>query len=193
MNSTLRKRPETLLQIIDNYGCITFPQASVICGGDDKAKADLSHLILIHCIHERNGFYVPVREPKVDREMIGCLWVAIEKLRNEDGSIDSDALKTSFTNMPVQICLIKKDTFYNIVAITETNIASKMSYLKDKFQKNYSSPEKAVGQEYIFVVSDLDVVKQIAEFAPNMPNRIAYIEGDVMQIPKVRYLAPKKM
>jgi hypothetical protein len=34
------------------------------------------------------------------------------------------------------------------------------------------SADKAGNQEYIFVVRNMGVVKQIAEFNPNMPNKI---------------------
>lgn len=192
MGRELSKRAETLLQLIDNYGSITLSQAAVACGSEEAARTDLSHLIRIKCVHEREGLYVPVRDPKPDVLMACSLWVAIDKVKAEDGSIDRDALATSFTNLPVHICLIMKDNFYNIVTISNSNIASTMAYLKDKFSKNYSDPGKAKGQEYIFVVRDTDTIKQIAEYMPNMPNRIALLEGDVFKTPRIRYLSPKK-
>ena len=193
MSSNLKKTAETLLQLIDNYGCLSLSQAAVICGGDEEAaRRNLSHLILIHCIHERNGLYVPVVNPKTDFLMISSLWVAINKCTNDDGTIDMEALTTSFPGSQVNICLVMKDKFYNIVMLTKDNISSTLPFLMDRFEKNYKTAEKAKGQEYIFVVRDMLTIKQIAEFNPNMPNRIALIEGDILSTPTIRYLSPKK-
>ena len=193
MRRELHETADTLLQVINNYGCLTLAQATVLCNGDrDKAYRNLSHLILLHCIHEKDGLYVPFKDPKPDFNTIDSLWVAMDKCKKEDGTLDKDTIKISFPNAPVNICLIKEDIFYNIVALNENNIASTLPFLMDKFTKNYGTKEKASGQEYIFVVRSMDVVKQIAEFNPNMPNKLAFVDGEITGDVNIRYMSPKK-
>lgn len=189
----LNEFDEMLAQLISDFGCLTLKQCTVLCKGDeDAAKRKLSFLILMHLVHERDGLYVPFKGPKVDSITIDSLWVAFDKVKSDTGEYDIDALKTAFPNNPVNVCLVKKDMFYNIVTITEDNIASTMPYLIDRFNKNYTSPEKVTGQEYVFVIRDTGIIKQITSFSPSMPNRIALLEGDVLDIPRIRYLSPKK-
>ena len=47
-------------------------------------------------------------------------------------------------------------------------------------------------QDYIFVVRSMDVVKQIVEFNPNMPNKIAFVDGEITGDVNIRYMSPKK-
>ena len=193
MRSELNKTAETLLQVINNYGCITTAQATALCDDDeDKAQRNLSHLILLHCIHETNGFYVPVKDPKPESNTVDALWVAFDKAKDEDGVINKETLLMSFPNNPVNVCLIQADKFYNIVTLSEINITSTLPFLMEKFTKNYKTAENAGNQEYIFVVRSMEIVRRIAEFAPNMPNKIAMLEGDIKGKVTIRYMSPKK-
>ncbi len=193
MAITLTESAETILQLINTYGCMTLAQATELCDGDEeKAKRELSHLILINCAKEHDGIYVPVKDPKIDTRIIDAMWVAMDYSKDNDGKIDQEALKTSFPNNPVQISLILKNRFCNIVSLSQENLSSTLPFIMEKFAQSYPQAEKARGLEYIFAVRDMGTIKEIAEYAPAMKNRIALIEGDVLDKVSIRYLSPKK-
>ena len=192
MVTELSQTAQIILKLIDDYGCLTLQQAADLCGGDeDNAKRQLSHLIYINAIKERDGLYGPFKNPKFDTTLIDCLWVAFDKATHENGEKDREALMSAFPNNPVQVCLIQKDKYYNIVGINETNISSTLPFLIERFDHYYSSVKNIGRQEYIFVVRDMNIISLIGEYAPKMPNKIALIEGDVLSKVKIRYLSPK--
>lgn len=132
---------------------------------------------------------------KMDWEMIDCIWVAADKAKNEDGTYELDALTNSFSNKPVNIVMnCRKDNItYNIVALTEGNIDSKMPFIIERFKSEHKGRDikNIKNIQYIFVIKDKALIPEIAAYEPPMQNKIALLTSDENGVKNVRYLSKK--
>lgn len=183
MNELLSPAAETMVYLLGNFGCMSKAQAKAIF--EDRAQRIASALVLKNIIKEKEEIYVPVHTPKPDKLMIDCLWVALNKVKKEDGTYDTEPLRFATQNKPVLIGLIANNMFYNIVGITQDNIYSTLTFLNDRYSKNQKAED---GMEYILVVRNEDLIDQILEIEPSIPYRIVLLDGDGEFGPKVKYL-----
>ena len=187
MSRELSNQAELIKTVVSNFGCLSITQAEKMLGGGDMAKKHISFLILKNYLRTNEKVMYPAHNAKIDSLMLDCLWVAISRATDKDGNFDSESLMQAFQNSPVQVSMIYKNVFYNIVGITDGNAGSVIPFLIDRFRKSNPSGKKD-GIEYVFVVRSEDVIDQILEFEIDLPYRIALITGDNTETPKVKYL-----
>ena len=196
--SKLAPNAQKALNIISAFGCISNDQLTEILqkDSDRPVKPIISFLTRDRYAVFKNDILFPFpAKNKIDWELIDCIWVAIDKSRNDDGTYDTDSLANSFSNSPVSIVMnsSKDNITYNILEITEGNIDSKMPFIIERFKKEHRGMDikKIKNIQYIFVVKEQNIIPLIAEYELPMPNKIALLSEDQNTVKKVRYLSKK--
>ncbi len=191
MSRALTDQAELINTVVSNFGCMTVTQAEKLLG-EEIAKKNISFLILKNYIrtNDDNTVLYTTNKPKVDTNMLDCLWVAIGRATDKDGNFNRESLMEAFQYNPTQISMIYNNMLYYITAVTEANAGSVIPFLIDRFKKNNPSG-KSDGLEYIFVVRSEDLIDYILDFGIELPFRIVLIEGNTTENPKVRYLKTK--
>ena len=189
---------ETIVKLVGTFGCIEDKQLEVMMESPDypKLKRNLSFLSHNRFIALKDNIVFPFpAKNKLDWELIDCIWVAMDKAKKSDGTYMFDDLINSFSNRPVSIVMInsEENVTYNIVGITEGNIDSTLPFIIERFKSDHKGNDikKIKNIQYIFVVKDTNLISDIAEFDPPMPNKIALLTDDENIGKKVRYLSKK--
>ena len=195
----LDKQTATIKAMVYAYGCLTREHAVKICNGDeDKARRVISFLIKYGAIRtsEDEQTLKPhiTKLQKVEKNTINCITVALDLVtdsENPDG-IYLDGLQESFSNPPVKICLISQDNkYYNILPVSEDNSSAVLGFIRDKYRRDYKTPEAADGIEYVFVITDKTMLPVIGSIGVNFTHRIALVSQDEEGKSKVTYFNPK--
>ncbi len=189
MTRVLSPIAETINSLIQTFGSLTLEQINKIAGNEDSARRNASHLILRKCIKEKDGIYVPLSRPNPDPVMVDCLWVALNRAKKEDGSVDLIALENAFASKPIKVAMVANNMFYNIVYISKENITSDLPFVVARFDKANKKGGKTKGMEYIFAVKDQDVIHDILAQNLDMPYRIVLLDySEDKKEPKLKYL-----
>ncbi len=189
---------ETIVKLAGSFGCISTKQLEVLLEKEDypMLKRNLSFLTKNRFIALKEDIVFPFpAKGKIDWDLLDCIWVAIDKAKNADGTYDIEGLINSFQNKPVSIVMVNtsENVFYNILKVTEVNIDSTMPFVIERFKSEHKGNDikKIKNNQYIFVVDDKNLIGDIAEFEPPMPNKIGLLADDENGVKKVRYLSKK--
>ena len=187
MISEFTPNAQTINDVVTNFGCLAVGQAAMLLGNEDTAIRNGSFLILKRCIRQTGNTYVPRQNPKVDRLMLDCLWVALNRAKDENGNVIREEILNAFPNKPVQVNMIHNNKYYNITGITTENVGSTLPFLDQRYKKNYKD-KTPDNMEYIFVVRNEDLIDAILDFGLEMPFRIVLLDGEPEAEPRIRYL-----
>ncbi len=187
---------KTVFDLVTNFGSITYAQTKALCGSEEKASRILSML-------ERNRM-VKVSDDKcfvnsftskaaADSSVYDCLWIALNKsMKKVDDKpvFDLDSLSSSFgTGGAVCMTYLNNNICYNIAYITESNAAATANYIIAEAKARGAAGME--GLQYVFVTRDLAAAAIIRDMTLNFPHKIAYLTGDVIGIPNIKYIKAK--
>ena len=121
-----------------------------------------------------------------------CIWVMLDRI---DDSIISESMeittaKSCIEDGGINLCYINGKKKIEYIAYLDNTNLTTVAYIQDTF---YTATGAKVGEEektsrkYIFVVRDEEVMEKLAEMRLTIPFAVAYVEGNVADVPTIEY------
>lgn len=192
-NDELSPEVQNVYDIICNIGAITTAQIARLLN-DDEVKAEKSARYLCGQRYTKwidEKYSVPFHAQNIDFQAIACLWVMLDMTTNKEGKIDmtnfeqlipgSGCVKFTYVQgekLVVNMIYINDGEFSKVVA------SKQRFYDFTNCKKGEESKEKIV---YLYVTSSKKMVATIQDMELSFPHKIAYVDGDNVSKPKIKY------
>ena len=186
-----------LADMISNFGSLSFMQARLICGNEDKTNRAINYLkrnrIARKTADEKHvmGFFNS--EPDINVE--NCLWIAFRSAAYKDDEghthIDIDTLRYAIRpNNHINVMYIQNNKCHNVIFATADNLNSIITAIKTT---NAGQPDELFEDlDYVFVVDELETVSDFEKYNFPYTFKIVYLQQTEKGVPKISVVSSSK-
>lgn len=190
--AALAEETRTVLGLVDSFGALTVDQIKKLFEGTNfKIKPMISFL----CNKYRTRFiednYLVIQsKPQYTPETLYCLWVMLDKIKTPNMARSSEIKSASPGDKGIDICFINRGKVIEYITFIDKTSIVKVSMLQDTFYATTGvkpGDEKKSQRLYTFVITDEEVMDILGEMELTIPFMIAYVEGDLTEVPTIEY------
>ncbi len=186
----IQANAKPLMDMITNFGCLSFMQARLICGDNTETDRVINYLKRNRIAKktEDGRHVVDFFTNKIDEDLENCLWVAFRSAayKDENGKtkIDIETLRYAIhPNNRVNVMYIQNNKCHNVVFLTPENIASVITAIK---ASNAGQPAEVFEDlDYSFVIDNLDTVASMEKMDFPYNYRILHFQQTEKGVPKI--------
>lgn len=194
MSIILEDETRLVLNTLQRFGALTMSQIRKIFEGTnfnpDPMIAYMCKARMIQYISDQ--YIVLQNRPSFNLETLYCVWVMIDKIRDSNSDMEKTLMTANRCDNGCEACFISNSSTVEYVTYISSKSLSRVALLQSTF---YTDTGVERGKEtdahrlYTFVVKEDKVMDEIAQLNLPFPWMIAYIEGDVTDIPVIEYYA----
>lgn len=180
------------LNLLNKFGALTIDQIKKLAENTNfNPKPMISFLSNNRMIQFlENNYAVLQNRPTYNPETLYCVWVMLDKIKQDNLLKSPEITSASPCDNGIELCFINGSKVIEYVAFVDMANIAKVSLIQDTF---YSTTGVKPGEEdkcrrlYTFVVKDEEVMDVLAEMNLTIPFMVAYIEGELTEIPSIEY------
>lgn len=188
----LAEETRVTINMLNKFGALTIEQIKKMCEGTGfNPKPMIAYLCNSRVIQFLdNNYAVLQNRPSYNPETLYCLWVMLDKIKEPNIIKSSEIRGANTCDNGIEVCFINKSKAIEYITFIDKASISKVSMIQDTF---YTSTGVKPGDEknsqrlYTFVVNDEEVMEMLAEMELTIPFMVAYIEGDLSEVPGIEY------
>ena len=161
---------------------------------DDKSMAICKYLSKEKYVTMDENYIYSRGNSLMDVNMVDCIWAMIDMLEpeNKDDIPLSEALKQAFIlERPESLCFIRKNT--EIIRVMAVETEAEIPLIAFTQEKILQLKEVQPGHEHeiedilLIVIRNENMLNKISNINIKIPHKIAYLEGGMLEKPKVYY------
>ncbi|MCR4902197.1 MAG: hypothetical protein K6A23_05005 [Butyrivibrio sp.] len=188
----LSEETRVTVNLLNKFGGLTIAQVNKMFEGTGfRPKPMISFLCNSRMIQFLDdNFVVLQNRPEYNPETLYCIWVMLDKIK-EPNIAKSNAIKSANPcDNGIEIAFINNSKLIEYITFIDKANIAKVSLIQDTF---YTSTGCKPGEEeesrrlYTFVVNDEAVMDTLAEMNLTIPFMVAFIEGDLKEVPNIEY------
>lgn len=194
MSIILEDETRLVLNMLQRFGSLTMSQTRKIFEGTNfNPDQMIAYMCKSRMIQYINDQYIVLQNrPSFNLETLYCVWVMIDKIRESDSDMEKTLMTANRCDNGCEVCFISNFNTVEYITYISGKSLSRAVLLQSTF---YTETGVERGKEadahrlYTFVVKEEEVMEEIAKLKLPFPWVIAYIEGDVTDIPQIEYYA----
>lgn len=189
-----------IINLLNNFGALTIDQIKVIFSGSKfNPKPMISFLCNNRMIQFLDDNYAVIQNrPNYNPETLYCMWVMLDKIKHSymQRKVEQSIVRTGEIRSArpcdngIEICFINDAKMIEYICFVDRTSISKVSMIQDTFYTVTGckpGEEKESRRLYTFVVNNEDIMDILANMNLSIPFMVAYIEGELTQIPQIDY------
>ena len=188
----LAEETRVVVNLLNKFGALTIDQIRKMFEGTGfNPKPMISFLCNSRMIQFIDDNYAVLQNrPEYRPESLYCLWVMLDKIKDKNIAKSSEIRSASPCDNGVEVAFINRAKIIEYISFIDKASISKVSMIQDTF---YTATGCRPGEEkeslrlYTFVVNDEDVMDTLAEMELTIPFMVAYVEGDLTEVPEIEY------
>ncbi len=191
-NMVLAEETRVVVNLLNKFEALTLDQIRTMFDGSKfNPKPMISFLCNSRMIQFLDDNYAVLQNrPQYKPETLYCLWVMLDKIKAPNIAKSNEIRSATPCDNGVEIAFINNAKMIEYITFVDKASISKVSLLQDSFYTSTGckrGEEKDCRRLYTFVVNDEDVMDTLAEMDLTIPFMVAYVDGELTEVPKIEY------